>query len=122
MAGESSADSVMGVAGSDPNRGRGISDVVLRESSVERHRADTPVSDLTLRAAGQGLKTVLEAGGILDDDDEDADERRRKIEAREAAQNLGAVVGLAAGLAVSAAEKHRQQEQQQQQNNMTQTM
>ena len=108
----SSADSDMGVVGGRPARSGGVSGVVLRESSGERHRADTPVSDLRLRAAGQGFKTMLEASSIFDDDNEDAEERRRRIEAQEAAQNLGAVVGLAAGLAVSAAEKHRQREEQ----------
>lgn len=44
---------------------------------------------------------------LLDDPDDDPEERRRQQEAREAAQNLGAVLGLAAG-AVNAAIRRRQ--------------
>lgn len=44
---------------------------------------------------------------LLDDPDDDPEERRRQQEAREAAQNLGAVLGLAAG-AVGAAVRRRQ--------------
>ena len=39
---------------------------------------------------------------LLDDPDDDPEERRRQQEAREAAQNLGAVLGLAAGCGVAA--------------------
>ena len=122
MAGESSADSVMGVVGGRPARSGGVSGVVLRESSGERHRADTPVSDLRLRAAGQGFKTMLEASSIFDDDNEDAEERRRRIEAQETAQNLGAVVGIAAGVALAISEKHQQQEEKPQQQMQQQSM
>ena len=40
---------------------------------------------------------------LLEDSSDDPEERRRQMEAREAAQNLGAVIGLAAG----AGELHR---------------
>ena len=44
---------------------------------------------------------------LLDDPDDDPKERRRQQEAREAAQNLGAVLRLAPG-AVNAAVRHTQ--------------
>ena len=34
---------------------------------------------------------------LLEDSSDDPEERRRQMEAREAAQNLGAVIGLAVG-------------------------
>ena len=40
---------------------------------------------------------------LLEDASDDPEERRRQMEAREAAQNLGAVIGLAAGAAGAAA-------------------
>lgn len=87
------------------------------------------VTDDTLRnshPAAAGIGATLGVAAVLDDDSEDAEERRRKIEALEAAQNLGAVVGLAAGAVIGVAEKHtreeeqlrQQQEQQQMQHSM----
>ena len=38
----------------------------------------------------------------MGDESDDPEEQRRLIEARESAQNFGAVVGLAAGIAVAA--------------------
>lgn len=40
---------------------------------------------------------------LLEDSSDDSEERRRQMEAREAAQNLGAVIGLAAGAVGAAA-------------------
>ena len=63
----------------------------------------------------------LSAVGTLLDEDEDAEEKRRRIEAKIAAENFGAVIGLAAGAAMavkekldeqSAQEKQKQQQQQ----------
>ena len=59
----------------------------------------------------------LAATGTLLDEDEDAEEKRRRIEAKIAAENFGAVVGLAAGAALAMKEKldeHAAQEKQQQ--------
>ena len=39
------------------------------------------------------------------DEDEDAEEKRRRMEAKIAAENFGAVVGLAAGAAMAVKEK-----------------
>lgn len=46
---------------------------------------------------------------LLEDAGDDPEERRRRMEAREVAQNLGAVIGLAAG-AVGEAARQRQKD------------
>ena len=59
----------------------------------------------------------LTAVGTLMDEDEDAEEKRRRMEAKIAAENFGAVVGFAAGAALAVKEKldeHAAQEEQQQ--------
>ena len=60
----------------------------------------------------------LTAAGTLMDEDEDAEEKRRRIEAKIAAENLGAVVGFAAGAAMAVKEnldEHAAQEKQKKQ-------
>ena len=64
----------------------------------------------------------LSAVGTLLDEDEDAEEKRRRIEAKIAAENFGAVIGFAAGAALAVKEKRdehaaqeKQKKQQQQQ-------
>ena len=47
----------------------------------------------------------LTAAGTLLDEDEDAEEKRRRMEAKIAAENFGAVVGFAAGAALAVKEK-----------------
>ena len=47
----------------------------------------------------------LAAAGTLMDEDEDAEEKRRRMEAKIAAENFGAVVGFAAGAALAVKEK-----------------
>ena len=47
----------------------------------------------------------LTAVGTLIDEDEDAEEKRRRMEAKIAAENLGAAVGFAAGAALAVKEK-----------------
>ena len=47
----------------------------------------------------------LTAAGALLDEDEDAEEKRRRMEAKIAAENFGAVVGFAAGAALAVKEK-----------------
>lgn len=63
----------------------------------------------------------LTAAGALLDEDEDAEEKRRRMEAKIAAENFGAAIGFAAGAALavkekldeqSAQEKQKQQQQQ----------
>ena len=60
----------------------------------------------------------LAAAGTLLDEDEDAEEKRRRMEAKIAAENFGAVVGLAAGAALAVKEKldeHAAREEQKEQ-------
>ena len=42
---------------------------------------------------------------LLEDSSDDPEDRRRQMEAREAAQNLGAVIGLAVGAAAGLHQK-----------------
>ena len=57
----------------------------------------------------------LAASGALLDEDEDAEEKRRRTEAKIAAENFGAVVGLAAGAALAVKEKLDEQAVQEKQ-------
>ena len=60
----------------------------------------------------------LTAVGTLMDEDEDAEEKRRRIEAKIAAENLGAVIGFAVGAALAVKEKldeHAAREEQKKQ-------
>ena len=67
--------------------------------------------------------TGLTAAGTVLDEDEDAEEKRRRMEAKIAAENFGAVVGLAAGAALAMKEKLDEQaareEQKKQQQEQT---
>ena len=59
--------------------------------------------------------TGLIAVGTLMDEDEDAEEKRRRMEAKIAAENFGAALGFAAGAALAVKEKldeHAAQEEQ----------
>ena len=47
----------------------------------------------------------LAAVGTLMDEDDDAEEKQRRMEAKIAAENLGAVIGFAAGAALAVKEK-----------------
>ena len=47
----------------------------------------------------------LTAVGTLMDEDEDAEEKRRRMEAKIAAENFGAAIGFAAGAAMAVKEK-----------------
>ena len=57
----------------------------------------------------------LTAVGTLMDEDEDAEEKRRRIEAKIAAENFGAVIGFAAGAALAVKEKLDEQAVQEKQ-------
>ena len=96
-------------AGADPWHG-GTGGVVWRGGDPQ------PVP-LIPAAAG------LAAAGTLLDEDEDAEEKRRRMEAKIAAENFGAVVGLAAGAALAVKEKldeqTAQEEQKKQQHEQT---
>ena len=65
----------------------------------------------------------LSAVGTLLDEDEDAEEKRRRMEAKIAAENFGAVIGFAAGAAMAVKEKldeqsAREEQKKQQQQTM----
>lgn len=63
----------------------------------------------------------LAAAGTLLDEDEDAEEKRRRMEAKIAAENFGAAVGFAAGAALAVKEKldeHAAREEQQHEQRM----
>ena len=51
----------------------------------------------------------LTAVGTLMDEDEDAEEKRRRMEAKIAAENFGAAIGFAAGAALAMKEKLNEQ-------------
>ena len=57
----------------------------------------------------------LSAVGTLLDEDEDAEEKRRRMEAKIAAENFGAVIGFAAGAALAVKEKLDEQAVQEKQ-------
>ena len=60
--------------------------------------------------------TGLTAAGTLMDEDEDAEEKRRRMEAKIAAENFGAAIGFAAGAALAMKEKLDEQSAQEEQN------
>ena len=57
----------------------------------------------------------LSAVGTLLDEDEDAEEKRRRMEAKIAAENLGAAIGFATGAVMAVKEKLDQQAAQEKQ-------
>ena len=57
----------------------------------------------------------LTAVGTLMDEEENAEEKRRRMEAKIAAENLGAVIGFAAGTAMAVNEKLDEQSVQEKQ-------
>ena len=59
--------------------------------------------------------TGLTAVGTLMDEDEDAEEKRRRMEAKIAAENFGAAIGFAAGAALAVKEKLDEQAMQEKQ-------
>ena len=64
----------------------------------------------------------LAAAGSLLDEDEDAEEKRRRIEAKIAAENFGAAIGFVAGAALAMKEKLDEHAAQEKQKKQQQTM
>ena len=62
-------------------------------------------------AVGAGLRSAAALGQLIDSDSDDPEEQRKKIEAQQAASNLGAVIGLTVGLIGALTEKEKEEEQ-----------
>ena len=73
-------------------------------------------------AVGIGAASVLAGLSAMDDEDEDPEEQLRKMEAKAAAQNLGAVIGLVAGAVIAANEHKTNAEPDTHTNEHTQTL
>ena len=80
---------------------------------VQRGKDPQPVSMTPLlRTGAAGLATL---GLLLDEESGDAEEQRRRMEAKIAAENFGAVIGFAAGAALAVKEKLDEQAVQEKQ-------
>lgn len=75
-----------------------------RETATENYENNDSHSSVGSRTVGIGLRGVLEAGSIIDSTSEDPEERRKRIEAKENASNLGAIIGLAVGVIAAASD------------------
>ena len=72
----------------------------------EGHQGFHPVGS----AVGAGLRSAAALGQLIDNDSDDPEEQRKKIEAQQAASNLGAVIGLAAGIIGALTEKENEEQ------------
>ena len=61
-----------------------------------------------------GLYGLAATGALLDDGSEDSEERCRRIQAEQEAKNIGAAIGLVAGVAVALTQDQQLTEEQQQ--------
>ena len=105
------------------HRGGTAGDGVRHSDSGQQH----PES-VSLKPLHAGLYGLAATGALLNDDDGDAEERYRRIQAEQEAKNIGAAIGLVAGIAVALtqdqqlAEEQRQAEEQQAEQTQQQTM
>jgi len=105
------------------HRGSSAGDGVRYSDSGQQY--PKPVSLKPLHA---GLYGLAATGALLNDDDGDAEERYRRIQAEQETKNIGAAIGLVAGIAVALtqdqqlAEEQRQAEEQQAEQTQQQTM
>ena len=65
------------------------------EALPEKALLDLAPADGDHPALSVGLGALAAVGSLIDDDSEDPEERRRRMEANRAAENVGAVIGLA---------------------------
>ncbi len=72
-----------------------------RETATENYENNYDHGSVVGGAVGVGVRGILEAGSIIDSTSEDPEERRKRIEAEENASNIGALIGLAAGIIFS---------------------
>ena len=91
------------------HRGSTAGDGVRHSDSGQQH--PQPVSMNPLHA---GLYGLAATGALLDDGNEDSEERYRRIQAEQEAKNIGAVIGLAAGVAMALTQNQQLAEEQQQ--------
>ena len=65
------------------------------EALSEKALLDLAPADGDHPALSAGLGTLAAVGSLFDDDSEDPEERRRRMEAKQVAEDVGAVIGLA---------------------------
>ena len=91
------------------HRGCSAGDGVRYSNSGQQHPESVPVKPLNA-----GLYGLAATGALLDDGDEDAEERYRRIQAEQEAKNIGAAIGLVAGVAIALTQDKPSAEEQQQ--------
>lgn len=79
------------------HRGGTAGDGVRHSDSGQQHPQPVPLKPLHA-----GLYGLAATGALLDDDGGDVEERYRRIQAKQEAENIGTVIGVAAGLAIAA--------------------
>ena len=84
-------------------------DGVRHSDSGQQHPKPVPLKPLHA-----GLYGLAATGALLDGDDGDAEERCRRIQAEQEAKNIGAAIGLVAGVAVALTQDQQSAEEQQQ--------
>lgn len=72
-----------------------------RETATGNYENNYSYGGIVSGAVGAGVRGILDAGSIIDSTSEDPEERRKRIEAEETASNIGAIIGLAAGIMFS---------------------
>lgn len=90
------------------HRGGTAGDGVWHSDSGQQH--PQPVSMKPLHAGLYGLAVT---GALLDDGNEDVEERYRRIQAEQEAKNIGAVIGLVAGVAMALTQDEQSSTEQQ---------
>ena len=79
-----------------------------RPAGAENQKADDAFGGGVYSGIGAGLRSLVSAGRLIEDDSEDPEERRKRIEAEQAGSNMGAVLGLAMGAAMALAQGEEQ--------------
>ena len=84
--------------------------MVWRSDDHQQYPQPVPLTP-GLRA---GLSGLAAAGALLDNDSKDAEEKRRRMEAKMEGENIGVLLGLAAGAVIALTQKEEQQNDEQQ--------
>ena len=85
--------------GRDPRTGFRYAPPDPKASAVDSPAVNTPV--------GAGLHGLAALADVIENDSDDPEERRKKLEAQQAASSLGAAIGLAIGAAAVLNEKRK---------------